>query len=352
MTNFDDLKFAVESMGGGNTAILDDQGLPSIVVAVPKLKYADIMAGGTQDTLPAFIVDGEEKDVIYVSKFINVVINSRAYSLANRDPAAYVTFDQANTYAKNKGAGFHLMTNALWGALSAWCYKNQTVPRGNDNYGKSISASWEKGKPSMMDGANPGRTATGSGPVTWYHNYDKSGIADLVGNVWEWCGGMRLVNGEIQIIANGNAMKADCNQGATSTEWKAILQDGSLAEPGTAATLKYDKESASGGVRINTSVEFPTAGTTSATKTFGSVAPKSGVTVPNMLKALGLAPIADYTYGNGTLYMLNHEAERLPSRGGFWLSATNAGLPALALNSPRTTSSYTIGFRSAFFGAL
>ena len=33
-----------------------------------------------------------------------------------------------------------------------------------------------------------------------YHNHDMSGIADINGNLWEWTGGLRLMDGEIQII--------------------------------------------------------------------------------------------------------------------------------------------------------
>jgi hypothetical protein len=37
----------------------------------------------------------------------------------------------------------------------------------------------------------------------------------------------------------------------------------------------------------------------------------------------------------------------LPYRGGNWNNTTNAGLPALNLNNPRTNSNNNIGFRSA-----
>ena len=79
MTNFDDLKLAVEALSGGrNTVLLDDIGMPSIMVPFPKLTYADIMDGGTQDPLPAFLVDGEEIPVIYESKFPTITVNDRA----------------------------------------------------------------------------------------------------------------------------------------------------------------------------------------------------------------------------------------------------------------------------------
>lgn len=357
MTNFDDLKLSVQAISGGrNTVLLDDLGMPSIMVPFPKLTYADIMEGGTQDPLPAFFVDGHEIPVIYESKFQNIVVNDRAYSLPFEDPRVYITFDQALQVCRNKGNGWHLHTNALWAAIQSWCYKNKTVPHGNGNFGKDYSNPHERGVVTYRypSGENmlDGRTATGSGPVTWYHNYDSSGIADLCGNVWEWVAGLRTVNGEIQIIPYGNSMKADCNMSPTSTEWKAIMPNGTLVAPGTAGTLKYDGETANGGPRINTAVEFKPAGDGHYWRQFGTLPAKAGVEIPPMMKALGLAPIPDYEYGNGGLWIRPQEAERLPVRGASWGSVSSAGVAALVLDSPRSLSSHNVGFRAAFYEKL
>ena len=64
MSNFDDLSMAVASFGGNNAVKFDDLGMPSIMVAIPKMKYSDIITGGTQETLPWWIVDGVEKEVL------------------------------------------------------------------------------------------------------------------------------------------------------------------------------------------------------------------------------------------------------------------------------------------------
>ena len=121
---------------------------------------------------------------------------------------------------------------------------------------RSYEKAWERGVNTYIDGSHGGgRTATGSGPVTWNHDHSAAGIADLCGNCWEWVSGARLVNGEIQIIPYGNSMKSDCSMGADSTEWKAIMPDGRLVEPGTAGTLKIDRTSGSDAkLRINTGV--------------------------------------------------------------------------------------------------
>lgn len=355
MTNFDDLKLAVQAISGGrNTVLLDDMGMPSIMVPFPKLTYADIMTGGTQDPLPAFLVDGHEIPVIYESKYQNIVVNDRAYSLPFEDPRVYITFDQALQMCRNKGDGWHLHSNALWAAIQSWCYRNKTVPHGNGNYGKDYSNPHEHGVTTYIDGNHGGgRTATGSGPVTWYHNYDSSGIADLCGNIWEWVAGLRMVNGEIQIIPYGNSMKADCNMSATSTEWKAIMPNGTLVAPGTAGTLKYDGETATGAPRINTAVEFkPGTDDGYYWRQFGTLAAKAGVDIPPMMKALGLAPIPDYEYGNGGFWIRPQAAERLPLRGADWNDPTRAGVAALGLDGPRSYSSPGVGFRAAFYEKL
>lgn len=355
MTNFDDLKLAVQAISGGrNTVLLDDMGMPSIMVPFPKLTYADIMTGGTQDPLPAFLVDGHEIPVIYESKYQNIVVNDRAYSLPFEDPRVYITFDQALQMCRNKGDGWHLHSNALWAAIQSWCYRNKTVPHGNGNYGKDYSNPHEHGVTTYIDGNHGGgRTATGSGPVTWYHNYDSSGIADLCGNIWEWVAGLRMVNGEIQIIPYGNSMKADCNMSATSTEWKAIMPNGTLVAPGTAGTLKYDGETATGAPRINTAVEFkPGTDDGYYWRQFGTLAAKAGVDIPPMMKALGLAPIPDYEYGNGGFWIRPQAAERLPVRGASWDNAASAGVAALSLGSPRSDSDRNVGFRAAFYEKL
>ena len=345
MANFDDLQGAVAQFGAGNKVIYDDIGMPSIMVGVPKMTYADIITGGTNEVLPFFIVDGEEKNAIYVSKFINIVENDRAYSLGMKLPRNYITFDQAVAACKKKGNGWHLNQTGVFALLNLLSQKMGTVPHGNTNYGKDNYHTYEHG---IMPQGETQRTLTGSGPATWYHNHDSAGIADLNGNLWEWTGGLRLVDGEIQIIPYGNCMKLDCDMSAESTLWKAIMPDGRLVEPGTAGTLKIDRTSASDETpKISTTVTTRTTDSNDTNCIFKNLVAASGVSIPKLLVALGLFPDSGASYGNDHFWARNN-GERLPVRGSAFYGTSNSGPSALHLDLVRSFSYAYIGFRSAF----
>lgn len=362
MANFDLVKLALKATCPGNDILLDDKGLPSVMVRIPKFKISDVIAGGSNSTHPAFIVNGVEVPEIYISKFQNVVNNGRAYSLPGEDPKTSINFDTARQYCEAKGPGWHLMTNAEWAALALWCRKNNIMPKGNNNYGKDSSESTVVAIPtsdsnggSYDPGDTIGRVATGTGPVTWSHNGEVTGIWDLNGNVWEWVGGYRTVDGEIQILPNNDAADADNSQAADSTKWKAILQDGSLVAPGTANTLKWDYTAAPAAgatFRLNTTVAYPQADDTHyGANSFAALTTASGVTVPEILKALALFPADTGDHGGDYIWMRNN-GERLAYRGGGWSYGSLAGVFTLDGNNPRSYVSTNIGFRSAFIPGI
>ena len=345
MPNFDDLKLSIEALSGGkNTVLFDDLGMPSVMVPFPKLKMSDLIAGGSENIHPAFSVDGVEKSVIYVSKYQNIVLNERGYSLPMRDPRASLNFDQAVTYCRNKGKGWSLTPYSLWSAIALWCRKNGTMPRGNNNYGADHAYGHEKGVPTYYESGKIARCATGSGPNTWNHNWMPDGIADLNGNVWEWCAGMRLMNGEIQIIPYANCMAADASMGASSTLWKAIAADGTLVEPGTAGTLKYNY--VSGHIQLTSGDITPED--TWRGDTYQNMTLDSALTVPEIAKALLIYPDEPGGDYGGDGHYMNNSGERLPFCGGGWYSASGAGVFGVSLLSPRSSSGADFGFRSAY----
>lgn len=345
MPNFDDLKLSIEALSGGkNTVLFDDLGMPSVMVPFPKLKMSDLIAGGSENIHPAFSVDGVEKSVIYVSKYQNIVLNERGYSLPMRDPRASLNFDQAVAYCRNKGKGWSLTPYSLWSAIALWCRKNGTMPRGNNNYGADHAYGHEKGVPTYYESGKIARCATGSGPNTWNHNWMPDGIADLNGNVWEWCAGMRLMNGEIQIIPYANCMAADASMGASSTLWKAIAADGTLVEPGSAGTLKYNY--VSGHIQLTSGDITPED--TWRGDTYQNMTLDSALTVPEIAKALLIYPDEPGGDYGGDGHYMNNSGERMPICGGDWSDTSSAGVFDVHLNSPRSNSYTGIGFRSAY----
>ena len=352
--NFDLSALAVAALAPGNEMIFDDKGIPSIMVKVPKMTYAQLGLGASTATFPAFIVNGQEVDAIYISKYQNIVQNGRAYSLPGQDPKTSITFDAALAACTAKGAGWHLMSAFEWGALIAWCEQNNFIPLGNNNYGKHSSESGYKALPAAghTESQYATRTATGTGPLTWSHNKDVDGIMDLCGNVWEWTGGIRSVKGELQILTNNNAADSDHSQGATSAEWMAIkASDGTLITPDgsgtTSGSVKMDY--ASSKLTYDTSISDSAPGDHSCQFTAIAFSANIGDAAKSLLIALGMAPKTSTIVpsSNQTVYWNNAQAERSFSRGGYYYY-TAFGFASFSGDYDRSASYGFIGFRSAY----
>lgn len=355
-TNFDLSNLAVQCMAPNNELLYDDKGKPSIMVKIPKMTYAQLGLGDSADTFPAFIVDGVEKDYIWISKYQNIVQDGRAYSLPAQDPKTSINFDSAVAACKAKGNGWHLMTKVEWALLAWWCKRNGTIPYGNNNYGKDSRETTYSAIPKSLDSGKTGRVATGTGPVKWSHNWAADGIWDLNGNVWEWCGGIRTVYGEVQILANNNAASPDANQAANSAQWMAIkASDGTLITPDGSGTT-------SGSVKmdwINSKLVYSDTITDAAKGShncqFNVITCDNTISAAAklLLASLGMTRIdeSDTAFDSDHFYFNNGEAERSFSCGGTWDYGTGAGVFCSGGGRARSFSSASVGFRSAYYEA-
>ena len=348
----DSLRQSVEIASGGlQTVLYTAKGQPTYMNIIQKYDMSTIDPS-LSGTHPAFIVDGVEKPEIFIGTYQGRIVNGELLSLPNVDPTISTSYDNFLNAARACGNGHHLITNAEWSAVALQCYKDNTQPLGNTYYGRSSENPLLVGR--RPDGLAPGnttgsaRTLTGSGPVQWRHNGKSNGIADLSGNVWEWNSGMRMVNGEIQVIENNNAAKLAINLGAASTEWKAIDgATGNLVAPnGTGTTVG--------------TVKFANSGTNDYTLVvaqwgaFGSIknpSPTKPVSTAalNKLKALGLFPLIDSSaaFGGDTIGF-NFTIEAIPVRGGNWINAARAGVFSLYLDNARSYTTTAFGARPAF----
>lgn len=181
---------------------------------------------------------------------------------------------------------------------------------------------------------------------------------EINSNVWEWVLGLRLVKGELQIIADNNAADSSCDSSASSTAWKAIkASDGTLITPDgngtTEGSVKLDYIGSKGVWSANmTNREDKGVGCgfkdVSADATVGDAAKL-------LLMSLALMPDTaltgtgiDATYGGDYFYFNNGADERCPFRGGYWAYGGDAGVFYLGLGDPRSNTDWSIGGRCAF----
>lgn len=301
-----------------NEVIFDDRGRPDILVVFTpdELKLPDALKG-------------RKVKEYAISKYPNTMIDGRPYSLPFMPPAVNVNHDEAIRLCEAKGPGWHLITNDEWAALARQSWENDTVPTGNTNSGKSHSHPEQKGTTYQN---SYGKTLTGSGPIEWNHDRTAEGVADMVGNVWEHVGGVRFLNGQVQIIPNNEAA-AGADQSPDSKEWTAIYTpDG---DP-----VYYN-------VKDGEIVLQPTApeGTDYDGVPFCDLHERADMDVPDKLIELGLYPAPGYE--GEEYFWLDTDGERCVYRGGDWSDGTPAGVFSLDGYSSRSGVLWSLGFRSA-----
>ena len=361
MAEYNLSNMAVNMFCPGNVLQQDDAGLPSALVWIPAFKNSDVLTGGDDSIHPAFIVNGKQIPGFYYSKYQNIVYNGKAYSLPAENPTVEINFDNAIKYSEAKGYGWHMSTAAEWAAIALWCKKNGTMPSGNNDYGKDVNESeYNAIGVAVFDTGETSRVATGTGPLTWSHDRTPSGIWDMNGNCWELQAGVRVVWGELQILANNDAADPENPQNATSTRWKAInAADGSLVEPESKTTDTSVKASGST-VKFDyvDNVWMYTTGISAASDSdrgchFGNIACADaiGTAAKALLTSLALLPNESSTseeYGEDIVWINNGSTERIIARGGSGSYGGGAGVFSILGHMNRNASHQTYGFRSAY----
>ena len=304
----DPLRQAVEAETGGRMTVLyDAAGNPNYMHVVPRFRYEDL---GFDDELGAGDVTafdtgtGSIKPEIFIGAYQASSDGGNAVSQPFKNPWVDIDWDDSKAACDAMGAGWHMMTVHEWAAVALWCVANGFEPRGNTNHGRAHDATWEVGRRQDGDTYPPGDSDgvgyiyAGSGPATWRHNGDLSGIADLVGNVWEWLWGAKIQDGRIHAVADNDTSVAE-------SDWQDTGVDITGAVSWTSSSVE--------GTELTDRILFTYAGID--------------------LK--------------GRLYV-DDEGERVPRRGGFYGTGSNAGLAALSLGSARSEKTRGIGFRPSY----
>src|SRR5690554_1456373 len=288
--------------GGACTIERTADGDAAHMFILPKMTWEDLVPSGELGTgvHEAFIEDGVEKSELLIGMYQAASMagagnsSTRLTSQPGLVPRRSINWDDSVSAAQ--AVGFGLMSNWEWSAIAFWCMANGFQPRGNTSGGKSHSHPHEQGRNVEYD-----NIATGSGPNTWRHNGAPNGIADLVGNLWEWQWGFKMVDGRIFLAPDNYKARVESEWG--DTEW-----DMPSASSSNWANFYNSENEAPLDVR-------------------------RALIMPN--------GVAD---PDGSVWT-SLEGERFPSRGGARASAGNAGLGALILSYARTTASSNRGLR-------
>jgi len=279
----DALRDQIEAASGGLMTIRRDMHEnPNYFWKIPKMTCEELDPSGSlgYGTHPAFIFDGAEDPYILVAAYQAANVEGMAVSQPGRLPWVSINYDDARAACRAAGPGFDIISNLDWAVVALWCMANGFQPAGN------VSGS----------AAMP----TGSGGAPRNHNNQPLGIADMVGNVWEWCSGLQARNRRVWLSPN-NGLTED-----------ASLIDSGFDLPTSRVWSTVDGTGASDLVRQSL------------------VAPASG----------GMAPLGQLS--TSTI------AEGVAYRGGSWRYGSNAGLAALYLLHARSYVHTGLGFRARF----
>lgn len=306
-------------------AIYDNAGIPSIMHRFRRITNKELF-GGSYRVHPAFIIGGEVYDEIYISVYQNTMINGKPYSLPMTEPVREITQDDFAEACFSKGEGWHCVTAAEWGLLADISLKLNTLPHGNTDYGKWHGDSREKGA-AIKDEPE---TLTGSGPATWTHNHKPTGVHDLCGNLWEFCRGMRIKNGNLQAAKNNDAALPETDLTENGDGWQPIVDD-------TGRPLFASVDDCDTTITPDQKIKHDCAG-------------HRWADVKMECESEQLKELAIFAgEPDARCYIDSTEGEYILYRGGSWLHGGGDGIFCVRLGRARSHFSATVGGRSAYF---
>lgn len=360
---------------------------PFVRPDISGVTFGGFLAGKYQASQPNATPDDDNPDVADSADPGTVPVATRAGVPAWR----FIAFQQARKACANLGIGWHLITSFEWASLALWSQMNGTQPHGNN---KNVNPPADIDYPTetaLLDRAcfarNSGWFAClcGTGPNTWAHNHDASGVFDLNGNMWEWNDGLFLCPASLNdnsttphvvtgaggagyplVLATLEVTQARAPYGASTTVAANRLTDANkvwVADEfngcflyDAAGSLFYIDDTLPTYLTIDGT---PAAGAYSILRviatdiTAGMTSGNKILTLQNAdanLKPFAIPATSDgtgsATYGNDG-YWYNKSALRAAIRGGGWGDGVHAGVFALSLDYAPSTSLSVVGLRVA-----
>jgi len=134
----------------------------------------------------------------YESAFLfdeNKVFSAKGYSPHTLIDVSYIPYDTFRDLAKDicaMSGDYHLITMDEWGIIAQAAKEENSMPRGNNDKGKSKEIPEEE---CQLDPKKERTCLTGTGPSSWCYQ----GICDLNGNLAEWVDFPDVVDGIVKI---------------------------------------------------------------------------------------------------------------------------------------------------------